>query len=270
MRKAIQLSYQVTSIIVALFWLFQASAVAGIYKWRDDQGKLHFTDDRSKIPLKYRENVEKLKGVSEPKPPKPSMGQGESSGKGETVVPTETVQEEASTGSAESSEKAPEKSKYSKEQIALLKQVKVFLTREWATKVKIVENIEPTKLNGKYYVSASKKSIPKKKQMVKKLRDAVIPSLREVRAYLKKSYIQDLAEKQREDDEMMVKVQRIRKRMEADVIKEKELLDKLKTDLGPEDKPEAPDPEAFMPGSSSGITLQERPKKASGWDAYTQ
>ncbi len=68
MFKISQCSYRVAGITLALLWLFQASAVAGIYKWRDDQGKLHFTDDRAKIPLKYREKTEKFKGVVELKP----------------------------------------------------------------------------------------------------------------------------------------------------------------------------------------------------------
>ena len=66
--KIMRCSFRVAGVTLALIWLFQASAVAGIYKWRDDQGKLHFTDDRAKIPPKYRENTQKFKGVYEPKP----------------------------------------------------------------------------------------------------------------------------------------------------------------------------------------------------------
>lgn len=40
---------------------------AKIYKWKDDAGKLHFTDDPSKIPLKYRrqQKIETVRGVPE-------------------------------------------------------------------------------------------------------------------------------------------------------------------------------------------------------------
>ena len=36
-------------------------AFAGIYKWRDAQGKWHFTDSRSKIPRVYRESIPEIK-----------------------------------------------------------------------------------------------------------------------------------------------------------------------------------------------------------------
>ncbi len=33
---------------------FPENLAAAIYKWKDENGKVHFTDNRSKIPLKYR------------------------------------------------------------------------------------------------------------------------------------------------------------------------------------------------------------------------
>ncbi len=44
--------------IYALCILFLASPAAGkIYKWKDDNGKTHFTDNPGKIPKKFRENL---------------------------------------------------------------------------------------------------------------------------------------------------------------------------------------------------------------------
>jgi len=42
----------VTFFIIGL--VFPQTSDAAIYKWRDDKGKLHFTDSPSKIPLKYQ------------------------------------------------------------------------------------------------------------------------------------------------------------------------------------------------------------------------
>jgi len=42
----------VTLLIVGL--VFPEAPVAAVYKWKDDNGKLHFTDQPSKIPPKYR------------------------------------------------------------------------------------------------------------------------------------------------------------------------------------------------------------------------
>ena len=42
-----------------MFWLFAVTFPqtlhAAIYKWKDDKGKTHFTDDRSKIPAQFRQ-----------------------------------------------------------------------------------------------------------------------------------------------------------------------------------------------------------------------
>ena len=45
-------------------------ASAEMYKWVDEKGTVHFTDDPSMIPEKYRPNTETRKGTTEP-PPKP-------------------------------------------------------------------------------------------------------------------------------------------------------------------------------------------------------
>ncbi len=92
MRPAIQFSCRVTVLMLAVLWLCQTPLWAGIYKWKDDQGKIHFTDDKSRIPLKYRERFEKFKGVVEPKP---------KSVKQEPVEPVEAEKEKEVVASSE-------------------------------------------------------------------------------------------------------------------------------------------------------------------------
>jgi len=41
-------------IIVSLVFLFSETPDAKVYKWVDEQGKPHFTDNKSKIPSKFR------------------------------------------------------------------------------------------------------------------------------------------------------------------------------------------------------------------------
>jgi hypothetical protein len=61
-----------TMIFALLGWvIFQPDPViAKIYKYKDDNGKVHFTDDASRIPLRYRKQgtVKTFKGVNEPTP----------------------------------------------------------------------------------------------------------------------------------------------------------------------------------------------------------
>jgi len=41
-------------IITVICLALAAPASAGLYKWKDENGKIHFTDDPSQIPLDYR------------------------------------------------------------------------------------------------------------------------------------------------------------------------------------------------------------------------
>jgi len=44
-----------------IFMLMDQGAYAAVYKWKDENGKIHFTDSPDKVPLKYRkkENIDK-------------------------------------------------------------------------------------------------------------------------------------------------------------------------------------------------------------------
>jgi len=50
-------------ILVILLVLFYTSALsAEVYRWLDEKGNAHYTDDFTKIPEAYRPNVKKLEG----------------------------------------------------------------------------------------------------------------------------------------------------------------------------------------------------------------
>ena len=51
-----------------LFWLFLSvpfSFPGEIYRWTDEKGTVHFTDNISNVPARYRNQVEKKEGVEE-------------------------------------------------------------------------------------------------------------------------------------------------------------------------------------------------------------
>ena len=65
-----------TSIAGLIFFLFLPAGEAGIYSFKDENGKTHYTDDVSKIPEEYREvrkgfrkHKEALKDTDSPPPP---------------------------------------------------------------------------------------------------------------------------------------------------------------------------------------------------------
>jgi len=58
-------------LCIILLAISIASSHAEMYKWVDDKGTVHFTDDPSGIPEKYREDVETRKPSQEISTPKP-------------------------------------------------------------------------------------------------------------------------------------------------------------------------------------------------------
>jgi hypothetical protein len=54
------------SIIFIFFFHISFSFGGEVYRWRDEKGTIHFTDDPSKIPQSDRDQVEKKKNVEEP------------------------------------------------------------------------------------------------------------------------------------------------------------------------------------------------------------
>ena len=57
--------------VIMLATVFVPSSYGEMYKWVDDKGAVHFTDDVSNIPEKYRENAETRKSPKETPTPKP-------------------------------------------------------------------------------------------------------------------------------------------------------------------------------------------------------
>jgi hypothetical protein len=220
-RTSIKLSYQVTGILVALLWLFQASAVAGIYKWRDDQGKLHFTDSKAKIPLKYRENVQKFKGVVEPKPK-------------EEAPPEEEQEELKSEEEPQAASQPPPPAQKPKRQFIEEEQAQLKETHDYLVKIRKLQvnllNKGFTKSIGEDYIRIAPNLAQAKLKLRKKIRKTTVPSLNEARSYLKKSAASDRRERMDEEG-FMERVEILKKRLEKAVPKLNEIIDKIKTDL---------------------------------------
>jgi SMC interacting uncharacterized protein involved in chromosome segregation len=58
------------AIIAALLLVWVPLAFGQVYKWIDDKGTVHFTDDPSQIPERYRSGVEKSEMIESPGAPK--------------------------------------------------------------------------------------------------------------------------------------------------------------------------------------------------------
>jgi len=71
--------------LLALIWLvFYGTMSWGqdIYQWVDEKGTIHFTDDMSLVPERYRDQVQKRRPLQEPSPPlSPQVSKEEKTGK---------------------------------------------------------------------------------------------------------------------------------------------------------------------------------------------
>lgn len=216
-------------LIVAL--LLSASSVgAGVYKWRDDAGKLHFTDDKNKIPLQYRSRgAEKMKGMIEPPaPPKPVMPAG--TVKDPTAV--ENPDETAGTEPPAIEEKKDPTEGMDPKLVAMLNETKNFLENENVRYEYLVTSVEPDKLNGgRAYVNAVYKFLDAKKKLVQKLRKFKLPSLKVAQQYLQRSAQRDRKIKVGGED-YIEQLERLKKRMKSGIKTKKKIIAKLKADLG--------------------------------------
>jgi hypothetical protein len=58
-------------LLIFIGWLISSSFAIGqeVYQWVDEKGTVHFTDDLSLVPERYRNQVQKKKPPKEPSPP---------------------------------------------------------------------------------------------------------------------------------------------------------------------------------------------------------
>jgi hypothetical protein len=66
----------------------------GVYKWVDEKGTAHFTDDLSLVPERYRDQVLEAKPPQEPTPPPPIESSKSMEGEKETESAPESASEQ--------------------------------------------------------------------------------------------------------------------------------------------------------------------------------
>ncbi len=222
MRPAIQFSSRVTVLVLAVLWLCQTPLWAGIYKWKDDQGKVHFTNDKSRIPLKYRGHLEKFKGVTEPRP-KPVEAEKEK----EAVAPEPEAAEEKAA-----EEKAAEKEKTA-ELVAALKETKKYLEFENASNERLIKFVKPTKFHGRNYVNEVRRKLPRKKKLAEKLSKFKDSVLIMANSYLTKTIALDESEEMGGEG-YLERILALRQRLKTQVETKKKIIRRIQARLDKE------------------------------------
>lgn len=179
MRYTFSLSRALSkSLIIALLvWIaFQPEPVfAKIYKYKDEHGKTHFTDDASKIPARYRNknSVKKFRGVNEPTP-----ASGTSSG----------FPGQKSTG-ADDLKSAVDEGLSPQDEALANKTIQVF--RVGVALGDKYKNVQPTFPNGQGAVNAIQSALPLKESLASELAGTKAPELKEALGFLKQSIAVD-------------------------------------------------------------------------------
>jgi hypothetical protein len=182
MKYTISFSRALSKVLIfaLLGWVaFQPEPVfAKIYKYKDDNGKTHFTDDASKIPARYRNkgSVKKFKGVNEPAP-----ASGTSSGL--------SGQKSAGGSGGESSKNEVDAGFSLKDEGLVKKTIQVF--KVGITLGKQYENNQPNSPNGRRAVNTIQSSLPLKESLAKELEGTQVPELKEALGFLKRSIAVD-------------------------------------------------------------------------------
>lgn len=236
MRRAIQFSCQLTGLALAVLWLFQTPLYAAIYKWKDDQGKLHFTDSKSKIPLKYRDQMEKFKGVSEPNPEPVEEPEGvEKAERAEKAEKEKEVVAPMPGGGEDNGEDTKPAKKKNLKLIAMLKDAIKFLKDENRTHQRLINFVKPDVQNGRYYIVAIRNATGKKEEFIKKLKGFNLPSLKRARRFLTNTLFQDKQEKIGGEG-YLERIKSLKERLEREIPAKKKIIKKLQTNLDEENK----------------------------------
>ncbi len=164
-------------IFALLVWVaFQPEPVfAKIYKYKDEHGKTHFTDDASKIPPRYRNkgSVKNFREVNEPDP---------------APVTSSSLPGKASAGGGGSEVKEDE-GLSAREEGLVKKTIQTF-------KVGIVlanryKNVQPSFSNGLGAVNTIQSALPLKESLASELAGTKVPELKEALGFLNQSIAMD-------------------------------------------------------------------------------
>ena len=154
------------------------AALAKIYKYKDDQGKTHFTDNPNSIPLKYRKEntLKKFRGVVDPGSP-PSVAPG---------TPGQT----GTGGDRGAAPGSGEDQPFTKQDEALVKKT-IKVLQKGVALAKRYKGARPNASNGRGATIAIKGNLPGKESLSKELAATKVKALKPVHAFLQKSVATD-------------------------------------------------------------------------------
>lgn len=150
-------------------------AWAKIYKYKDENGKIHFTDDASAVPKKYRNQIEEKKFRGTGSAPVKDAPEGGSKDK---------------NGDAGKEPGQEEDEGLSEKDLALIDKT-IPLLKSGVALAKRYENVQPNAANGRGLVIAIQNRLSARKSLAKELSSSKAPVLQKVGGFLNKSVAAD-------------------------------------------------------------------------------
>ncbi|MGV7220781.1 MAG: DUF4124 domain-containing protein [Nitrospinales bacterium] len=208
------------AILMLSIYLLCASvetAQAKLYKWKDDSGATHYTDNENNIPFKYRNKnkLEKLKGLSKPKPI-----ESETKDNPDSENPEEEIAPEA-----EATEENPDS-----ESLAFLEEVKSYFETDIKNTRRILKAVPADVKNGKYIIFPLKAGANKKLELADKIKTSKIKALKPVTQYLISSGALDQMGEIGGND-YLARIIETKDRLEREVITKEKLLKMIEQEI---------------------------------------
>ncbi len=203
-------------LVLGGVFFFAVQGIAGVssfYKWKDEQGKVHFTDDPLKIPSQYRSpaKVEKRRGLPPPKP--------------EPVDSPEPEEKEKDDGGK----------KVDEEERAAMQDALSFLKSD-ILRYKKYEDYVPQQRHAVLLRNDIVGVLPEKEALDKKLEPFDSALLKDVKSFLKKSLHEDYEAKSREYPRRLIFIKE-RSRINEELPQKTTLVEKLEAELASLPKP---------------------------------
>ncbi len=195
------------------------AGVSSIYKWKDEQGKVHFTDDPLKIPRQYRSdpNLEKIRGLRPSKP-------------GSKKTTARAGADNTAKDQDEPGEKTDESDKENKEkQLADMQAALNFLKSD-VQRYKKYDDFVPQHRHAVVLRDEIVNGIPAKEALAKKLGKSDSALLKQVSDYLKTSLQKDYEAKKREHPRRLIFISE-RTRLNGEQSIKSSLIKKLSAQL---------------------------------------
>ena len=217
------------SLTLAVFGSIQSKALAAVYKWKDDQGKVHFTDDKSKIPLKFRKQTQKMKGMAPP----PQTAEESEEGAEKTAEGEKSPDAGSEAKGKPEAAKPPPQNTLTAEQKAALQAVYKPLMGIWGDHILLLRDYELKPKNHNQYARVAQLSKTKKEDLVDTIGETEDPFLEEIYFYLDETATQD-GYLQEGMDGLKDWVEAYRNRLLKEIPREKKFVDQIarKLDLG--------------------------------------